>query len=316
MLTVDQALEELVPLLQKQRLVAFVGSGISVDSGLPTWDKFLDNFISFCSEIRTTYGSKLKIIDELLPRNLIANASNERDKRPTHVAMVLKEALLALPKDDKHGSVRSNIERDFRRWFARQFDSREPNKKHHQLVGTSYPFILASNYDLLLEEAAKSLAAPYGTYSLFDKERVAAAIHQNEPAIIHIHGTYDEVYFDRVVFTAKDYIEVVKKKFPGSEFLLQTLFLRYSTVFFGYGASDPHLEDLVEELSYFLDFATDEDLPKTYLVVLKGKIAEDGIYERYKRRLRTQLIGIDGFQDYDRLLWGLNQAAPRHKSED
>lgn len=310
-LTLDQATPILSELLEKRRLIAFVGSGISIESGLPTWDGFLSSFIEFCREVKNTYGRKeTDAIRTLLPETLLTNAVDERLKRPTHVAMVLKKALEQTPK-----SIKTNIEEDFRVWFFRQFATAVPNKKHELIVSTRYPYILTSNYDLLLEDAQKHVSTPYATYSLFDKERVASAIYQEEDAIIHVHGRYTDALFDRVVFTAKDYIEVVKKKHVGASFVLQTLFLRYSTVFFGYGASDPHLEDLVEELSYFLDFSTDESLPKTYLVVLKSKIPDSGIYEKYKRELRTELIGIDSFQEYEKLLWNLNMAAPRNKQQ-
>lgn len=308
MLTLDQGVEALSAELSSGRLIAFVGSGISVDSKLPTWDGFLDSFILFCREVKTEYGKgSPDAIEAILPDALLANADLERSKRPAHVALVLKDALMRAPEN-----LRSNIQRDFQKWFYRSFDRAEPNKKHHQIVSTNYPYILTSNYDLLLEEAQKPIGAPYSTLSLLsEKERVASALYLRQPAIIHVHGTYEDALFDKIVFTARDYIEVVKKRYPGSSFLLQSLFLNYSTVFFGYGASDPHLEDLMEELSYYLDFKADANLPKNYLVVLKDKVAQGGVFEKFKSYIRTELIAIDTLQDYNTLLWRLNSVAPR-----
>lgn len=311
MLNLDQGVEVLSDELSSGRLIAFVGSGISVDSGLPTWDGFLDSFILFCREVKAEYGKGSgHAIEAILPDVLLANADLERSKRPAHVALVLKDALMRAPEN-----LRSNIQRDFQKWFYRSFDRAEPNKKHHQIVSTNYPYILTSNYDLLLEEAQKPIGAPYSTLSLLsEKERVASALYLRQPAIIHVHGTYEDALFDKIIFTARDYIEVVKKRYPGSSFLLQSLFLNYSTVFFGYGASDPHLEDLMEELSYYLDFKTDANLPKNYLVVLKDKVAQGGVFEKFKSYIRTELIAIDTLQDYNTLLWKLNQVAPRPSS--
>lgn len=308
MLTLDQGIEVLSDELSNGRLIAFVGSGISVDSGLPTWDGFLDSFILFCREVKKEYGKgNGDAIDAMLPDHLLENATLERSKRPAHVALVLKDALVKAPEN-----FRSNIQRDFQKWFYRSFDRAEPNKKHHQIVSTNYPYILTSNYDLLLEEAQKPIGTPYTTLSLLsEKERVASALYLKQPAIIHVHGTYEDALFDKIIFTARDYIEIVKKGHPGSSFLLQSFFVNYSTVFFGYGASDPHLEDLMEELSYFLDFKKDATLPKNYLVVLKEKVAQGGIYEKFKSYIRTELIAIDNLQDYNTLLWRLNSVAPR-----
>ena len=311
MLNLDEGIETLSNELKSERLIAFVGSGISVDSGLPTWDGFLDSFIEFCRKVKSDYGpNPIDEIHKALPDELLANATEERSKRPAHVALVLKDALTKAPEN-----FRSNIERDFQKWFYRSFDRADPNKKHHQIVSTRYPYILTSNYDLLLEEAQKKIGTPYSTLSLLsEKERVASALYLKQPAIIHVHGTYEDALFNKIIFTARDYIEIIKKAHPGSSFLLQSLFLNYSTVFFGYGASDPHLEDLMEELSYFLDFRKDATLPKNYLVVLKDKVAAGGIFEKYKSNIRTELIAIDSLKDYDTLLWKLNIAAPRTKS--
>lgn len=308
MLTLDQGVEVLSDELSSGRLIAFVGSGISVDSGLPTWDGFLDSFIVFCRDVKNEYGKgSADAIEGILPDTLLANAELERSKRPAHVALVLKDALMRAPDN-----LRSNIQRDFQKWFYRSFDRAEPNEKHHQIVSTNYPYILTSNYDLLLEQAQKPIGAPYSTLSLLsEKERVASAFYLRQPAIIHVHGTYEDALFDKIVFTARDYIEVVKKRYPGSSFLLQSLFLNYSTVFFGYGASDPHLEDLMEELSYYLDFKADANLPKNYLVVRKDKVAQGGVYEKFKSYIRTELIAIETLQDYNTLLWKLKSFAPR-----
>ncbi|WP_339067195.1 SIR2 family protein [Teredinibacter turnerae] len=90
---------------------------------------------------------------------------------------------------------------------------------------------------------------------------------------------------------------------------MQSLFLRYSTLFVGYGASDPHLEDLLEEFAYFFDFSESKNMSKNYLVVLRDK--NQAVLEAYKKKMRTELVVIDKFDDYEKLLKDINIAAPR-----
>src|SRR5262245_41973098 len=98
MLTLEDGVRVLSDELKNGRLIAFVGSGISVESNLPTWDGFLDSFITFCRDVKKEYGPRPSdAIHLALPDHLLTNATEERAKRPAHVAWVLKEALAKAP---------------------------------------------------------------------------------------------------------------------------------------------------------------------------------------------------------------------------
>ncbi len=302
MLTLEEAKQQLTPLVQSGRLIVFVGSGISVDSGLPTWDGFLDKYIDFCKGLSSQY--KGYEIDRVIGHDLLADATTERFKNPVHVATVLKSKLTELPQN-----IRTNVENDFKRWFFGLFAAAIPNNKHKLITSTNYPYILTSNYDLLLEDAAKLIGSPYSSLSFFQKELIAEAIYLRTPAIIHVHGQCGDVVLNKIVLTSEDYVRVIKKGVPGFSFAVQSLFLTHSTLFVGYGASDPHLEDLIEEFAYFFDFPQTNNISKNFLVVTReraGRILND-----YKRRFRTELIVIDDFSEYEVLLKHLQQAGPR-----
>ena len=52
-------LKELIPILKKhkkaKKLIIFVGSGMSMDSGLPSWSGFTKNILDFCENIYKRY---------------------------------------------------------------------------------------------------------------------------------------------------------------------------------------------------------------------------------------------------------------------
>jgi hypothetical protein len=193
------------------------------------------------------------------------------------------------------------------------FNQKTPNILHSLIVKTSYPFILTSNYDTLFEDAAytegfNDLASSIYTYK--DQLEIMSAIYNNKQCIIHIHGTATTLNIDELIFTKEDYNKIILKKYEGFSFALRILFTRYSTLFLGYGASDPHLEEVLEELAEFFPL---EDktftLPESYLVTMRDKA--DSIMEAYKNRVRTNLIVIDDFSQYQDLLSHLQNKNPR-----
>ena len=302
MLELNEAKVVLSDLVQKEKLILFAGSGVSVGSGLPTWDGFLVEFIEFCRQIRTDY-KRYPEVQEAFTDELLSDAASVTSSYPIHVATVLKEKMETLPS-----RIATNIESDFRKWFVRLFTGKTPNNVHNLIARTKYPYILTSNYDDLLELAAKDAGAPHATVSFHQKSLVAEFMYNEQPAIIHVHGTALDAMLNRVVLTSEDYIRIIKKGVPGFSFALQSLFLRYSTLFVGYGASDPHLEDLIEEFAYFFDFEESHTMSKNYLVIRRDKA--QSIMDAYKKRMRTEIIVIDDFDQYEDLLEELRSSAP------
>ncbi|WP_339067196.1 SIR2 family protein [Teredinibacter turnerae] len=212
MLELDQAIKELSDLAKQQKLIIFVGSGISLKSGLPLWDDFLNLFIEFCNGLRKTYASYTEI-ENLFPDELLNDATKQASSKPTHVATVLKDRMSKLPTN-----LRTNVENDFKRWFVSLFVTAKENSQHHWIVSTNYPFILTSNYDTLLEDAAKSVGAPYASVSFYEKGLLAEILYNQDPAIIHVHGSAFDAVMDKVIFTSEDYIKIIKKESPGFHF--------------------------------------------------------------------------------------------------
>ena len=55
--TMDEALPILKKVLSEGRLSIFAGSGISVESGLPAWDGFVDKNIEICEKLNESLDS-------------------------------------------------------------------------------------------------------------------------------------------------------------------------------------------------------------------------------------------------------------------
>jgi SIR2-like domain len=302
----QEALEPLANLLREGRLIIFVGAGISLASDLPTWDGFLDKFIDFCNDLKNRYPNNTEIVN-IFNDLLIQSSRREKSSNQARVATVLKSRFQELSEP-----LRVNVEKDFQRWFFNLFNSAIPNEAHELIAQTNYPYILTSNYDTLIEEAYKKLGLIPLAASFHESRIIAESIYQRSNLILHIHGSYTDVLSNKIIFTSEDYTQIIKKDYPGFSFAIQSLFLTHSVLFVGYGGKDPHMEDLIEEFSYWFGFHNGQESSQNYLVTKNANV--NIIMEKYKERVRTNLVTIDDYPDCDILLRYLKNACPRNTS--
>ena len=306
MLTLDQGIISLSHELEHKRLVVFVGSGMSKldPSKLPDWNDFISAFIDFCDST----GDLLPSSAQNDFKHVMADAKKNADQ--IRVADVLRDYLIKL--ENEKGIV-INFKSAFRNWFVDFFSSRKPNSYHHLITKIDFPYLLTTNYDDLLEKAFKesddfkSLGMTSFTFTQADS--IAAAIFSSQFCIIHTHGLWNDIMLDDIVFTARDYTKMLKRRYPGFTMCMQHILLRYSTLFIGYGESDPHVEDLLEEQAFNIDYNSNRPHPKSYIVTLKSSV--DEIQVLYNKKRRIEYIGIDTYDEYSTVLSRLANSHPR-----
>ena len=301
LMSAADALPMLEDLLRRRRLVLIAGSGVSVaaPSGLPTWDGLLDSFIGWCETLQPALTPDQRFAD------LLQDAKSHTKKQPVQVASALKDKLLEVERRRPR-----NLQNAFAMWLVQKL-SGQPNAYHRAIAGTEYPLILTSNYDSLIETAATEAGLwqlSTTTYSYKHPDKVAAAMYVDEPAIVHIHGQLPDVALDDIVFTARDYARI-RRDHAGFTTILHTVFFKYSTLFVGYGGSDPHLEQLLEDSVHFLKHSQADDLPQAFLVLRRDKV--NAVVERYKQLFRTQIVCVDDYNEALQLLEALQRACPR-----
>jgi len=308
--SLSDAKDILSGIIKKGELIILAGSGISVNSDLPNWDGLLDSFLAMAKSLSLPKGNEKTELDKII------NDAEKRKKKnrlePIKTATVLKNKIKECKLEENYRLAYSEYES----WVTREFKDRIPNEYHDLIVQTNYPFILTTNYDLLLEQAAHNFGfekLANNTYTFKDELKIMSSIQNSIPSIIHVHGSTSDLSIDELIFTKEDYNKLIQKRFPGFSFALRMLFTRYSTLYVGYGASDPHLEEVIEEISEY--FPPDKDdkykLPESYLVILKSKV--DSILEKWKDRVRTNIIAIDDYQQCEELLLHLKKISPRAK---
>lgn len=311
---VKTALSEIAPLIKAKKLIVLAGSGVSVASGLPTWDGLLHSFIEFFATIRETLDDKLTAAAKSEIDELLEDAKHSSAAHPLKVVTVLKNKLKEIQRDQS-----TNVDNLFKLHFTKLFINAVPNKNHELIVTTDYPYILTTNYDVLFEEAAKNKRLPrlYSrNYSFDEPDKVAAAIFDEKPSVLHLHGNILNIAAtEDFVFTAEDYVRI-KRRHHGFTLAIQSLFMRYSILYVGYGGSDPHLEEFAEELSHALGWPSYPTFPvRNFIVLLESKVSRGGrinqVIEKYQKITRTEIVALKDFSETTVLLEELQKLAPR-----
>lgn len=288
------------------------GAGVSYNSKLPLWDGFLKDFIDFCDIEINTVVDKSDKFDDVIKASKQKLKSKPNSDDYLQIAMLFKSIVLQLSNNSKY-KIRYNFIQQFKHWFQKKFNQ-PPSEWHETIVATNYPFIITTNYDLLLEDAANAKKFNCGkmSYSQEDADRVAESIYTETTSIIHMHGKATDNSNDLadIVLTDKDYMEVMRK-YPGFTLAMQTLFMRYSVLFVGYGGYDPHLEILLKELAYYFKFTDSSNLPRYFL--LKNDNEVNLLMERHKKIFRTEIISTATYDEQLSLLKDIQTKFNRKK---
>jgi hypothetical protein len=300
-LTVTEALPIMKRLLEAGKLSIFAGSGISVDSKLPAWDGFIDKYIDICEDLNESLDPALQFTD------IIADARASKDKDLIATITALKDKV----RECKEHGVNTDFCDDE---LNALFYAAEPNEYHESIVSTDYRHIITTNYDSLLEKAAKNLgykALLTRSYSYTEQQNMSIAIYSGRTAIIHAHGKISDIKLDQFVLTKDDYLAIMKHN-PGFRLIINSIFLTNSVLFAGYGGSDPHFEDIISDLNMTLNWDKDgADLPRCYIMLRKDKITP--IREFLNGKHRVDVISFDDYAQMKSFLRELAVAYPRGK---
>ena len=213
---------DLVDALASGEAVAVVGSGPSVEAGLPPWKELLHLMIQECEQ-------------QLVGFN---DAEELRDMVNTGQLMEAAWEWAQL--------MRGQVYRDFIQRVFRPSGVR-PTSTHKLILRLPFSAILTSNYDCLLEQAYMQ---EHGTvqippvYTQRNVAQLARLVSHRGFFILKVHGHVDDV--ETIVLTQEDYQDIVHLQ-PAYRAALSTIFATRTAVFIGYGLRDPDLNLLLSE---------------------------------------------------------------------
>lgn len=238
---------DLVTSLKNKKAIAIVGSGLSIDSGGPTWSEL----------VQGVAAESLELFPEAA-RAVASALSLQQSGRLTDAAHELKQIL----GSSFHGAVvrqittRRALQLDPRavlEWSQGTTDrplftsfgvptprSMAPSAKHRILMRMGFAQVLTTNYDMLLEESVRDLG---GVDSRSRSDRhIGTRIQEGKPLVLKLHG--DIQHPEDIVLSSDDYAAAMHgDRHRGSILaLLQT----HRSFWVGCGHRDRNLDFLLD----------------------------------------------------------------------
>lgn len=243
--------KSIVKAINNDKLIIFVGAGISRLCGLPSWDEAANHLLAYCvSHCRNfTYANKERII---------ANVKDAKEKITIGYYLLKKE-------DDSDALYQTWLKNE----FSLDASSKDKNFSRKQvrmrsLIRGLSSIVFSTNVDLLLDKDI-----PYEN-RFFTKEQLQNICikEKTDQQIWHLHGSLDRSR--DIVFTTRQYLE--RYADPRFRDNLYNLLKRgeYTILFIGYGLSELQL----------LDFLVNAKGDGTRMFLLQPYFSDDGpLYE-------------------------------------
>ncbi len=220
--------EELVESLRSGECVLFVGSGISVGSGLPGWPSLIEEL---ADDLGIERAARRDGLDWFLD---LAQWYREERKRPT-------------------------LARRIESRFSAESTGAKPTLAHYLLTSLPVRYWITTNYDELLELALD--AHRRHPQKVVSERDVARTGGRDGCYVVKFHG--DAPTRRGIVISRDDYDRFFDKR-PAMALLLEGLLLNQSFFFLGYGLRDPDFRQIYHRIAVMLRGAKRSSFATTF----------------------------------------------------
>ena len=211
---------EIIDLLKKRKAIFFLGAGISVEAGLPSWPKAIEQLAGYIS------------------------------KKDSSMAQVMRDRLRSM-KLLEAGELYylSDTDEDFKIKGLELVFGKEPKitDRLRHLIGISPSAFITTNYDLVIEQIWSDVWHKNILSLRNNKEEFPTAyrkLNEGLPFVFHLHGSMEA---PRDIIFSKSHFENILNRDEYLQFL-RHIFMTKSLIFVGLSFDDPALKQ-------FLDYA-------------------------------------------------------------
>lgn len=218
---------------EEGNITLFLGAGVSIDAGLPTWDKLLQNLLKIedNSVLKSEDYPALSVgtfNSPIITARYILSSINE-NKNGSNAGYLLEQALYKDYGDDKKSKLIEAIVDVCKR----------VNKEGVRLVNS----IITFNYDNLVEEALTTNGI--SNQSVYDSSRYEG----DKMPVIHVHGIVKRKDFNTLPVLSEDAYHNLYENFNNwSNIEIVHALYRRTCIFIGLSLSDPNLRRLLESV--------------------------------------------------------------------
>lgn len=250
-----ESIEEIKKSQESDRLIIFVGAGVSANSGLPSWSQLIKDI-----------AQKIEYKGACDKCEHICNVPDRCNKRQYTSEEYLKIPELFYQKDvsenhsDYYDFIKKELSSDAK---TNQIDKEILNILPHHIITT--------NYDNLLETADSPNSRLYSVVCE-DKDLLSNA---NARYILKMHG--DLMKEKTIVLKESDYINYEQTHILISTFI-RSLLINYTFLFVGYSLNDYNLKLIIGWINYLANQYEVSERPKNILVQYEEPSESDNTY--------------------------------------
>lgn len=238
-------MEQLLSSFKQGNVILFIGAGVSMNLGLPSWKALIDKIaeeLDYDPDIYQTFGNN--------------------------------EALAEYYKLKKGsiGSLRSWMDRS---WHIDSIDI-STSKIHEHIAKAKFPIIYTTNYDRWIEKSLDHYEIPYTKIiSVSDLTKV----DNKSTQVIKFHGDFDDD--SSIVLGETSYFERLEFETP-LDIKLRADVLGKSVLFIGYSLDDINLRFLFYKLAkLWKNNSIGNSQPKSYIFSPKPNPIQETILEQW-----------------------------------
>lgn len=227
--------------VREQRAILFVGAGVSMNLGLPSFRQLVDHIgedLGFDPDIFQTFGDYQSLAEYYV-------------------------------LDRRIGPLRSWMDRS---WHPDSIDIKS-SEVHRLIVDLQFPVIYTTNYDRWLERAHEAHGKTvHKVASVGDLIKVRPGVATE---IIKFHGDFDDDA--SIVLTESSYFGRMSFETP-LDIRLRSDSLARPLIFIGYSLTDPNMRFLLYKLQQLWSMApSPEARPKSYIVMTRPNPVQEAI---------------------------------------
>lgn len=230
-----------------EKLMLFLGAGISTVLDLPNWSDLINLLAQNCD-----YDPKIF--------NILANDN----------ALILAE-FYYIKHHKKFGALRTKLDQ---KWHTLESMGKLKTSKFHEILATrNFQLIYTTNYDQWIEKAFELYEKPY--------QKITDILHisdakKNTPQIIKFHGDFTDD--NSIVLNESSYYRRMKFDDP-IDVKFKSDLLNHSVLFMGYSLSDMNIRRVLFELNNYWPTEYRYSKPKCYIVVKSHNEIIDTVLE-------------------------------------
>jgi hypothetical protein len=237
-------MEQLISSFHKGNVILFVGAGVSMNLGLPSWGDLIDKLaedLGYDPDIYKTLGDNLAL------------AEYYRIKK------------------GNIGALRSWMDR---KWHSNKIDVSK-SKIHEYIAKAKFPIIYTINYDRWIELALDHHNQPYTKISSVSD---VAKISHGSTQVVKFHGDLEDD--NSIVLDETSYFERLDFESP-MDIKLRSDILGKSVLFIGCGLEDINLRLLFYKLAkLWKSNTTGGEQPKSYIFSPKPNPVQEAILDQ------------------------------------